>query len=281
MAWRAGRKLAALLLGLAQARRSGMAVVYTAHNVERHEDAHRILDGVADAVLYRLVDAVHVHDEESRRRILPRHPRRVVVIPHGNYIGAYPDTCTQAEARRRLNISDTSLVYLALGQIRRYKGLDGLISAFRQLAGDDLTLVIAGHPHDADYGASLEALAGADPRIRIDLHFVPDDQIQVYLRASDICVLPYRSATTSGAAILAFSFGRPVIAPDLGPFRSLITSGAGILYPPGADGLREALAAARHYATEEARIAAFAVAQSLDWGAIARQHLAVYEQVVR
>ncbi len=278
-AGRAGLKLAALLLALLQARRAGIALVYTAHNVAPHETAHPALDRLADAVLYRLVDAVHVHDDESRQEVLTRHPRRVAVIPHGNYIGAYPDACTRVEARRQLAIADTTLVYLALGRIRPYKGLDDLICAFRQLPGEDLTLLIAGHPHDPAYGASLRALAAHDRRIHLHLHYVPDDQVQVYLRASDVCVLPYRSATTSGVAILAFSFACPVIAPDMGPFRSLVASGSGILYPPGAHGLRDALASARHCATEEARAAALAVARSLDWGPLARQHLALYQEL--
>jgi len=280
--WHASRKLAAFLAGLMQARRAGIRLVYTAHNVERHETGHWLFDRLADAALYRLVDAVHVHDEESRQRLVQRyHLRRVEVIPHGSYIGAYADACTANEARQRLGIPASSFVFLALGQIRPYKGLDNLIAAFRQVPGEDRLLLIAGHPHDPAYGAALTTMAADDPRIRLHLAFVPDDEVQYYMRAADVCVLPYRSATTSGAAILAFSFARPVIAPDLGPFHSLVAPGSGILYPARPSGLQDALVAAANLNTEQASAAALGVARSLDWQPIARQHLALYRAITQ
>ena len=276
------RKVAGLLAALLQARRNGIAVVYTAHNVRRHEAGERALDFLVDTALYRLADAVHVHDEEARRELLRQHHvRRVEVIAHGNYIGAYPDTCTREQARQRFGLSENSFVFLALGQIRPYKGLNDLIAAFRQTQGDRLALLVAGNPYDAGYGAYLAGLAAGDSRIRIDLRFVPPDEIQYYMHAADLFVLPYRSATTSGAAILAFSFGRPVLAPDVWPFRPLVASGAGLLYPDQPGGLQQALSAALAMQIERASARALDVARSLDWGPIARQHLTVYEDISR
>ncbi|MEZ4597387.1 MAG: glycosyltransferase [Chloroflexota bacterium] len=45
---------------------------------------------------------------------------------------------------------------------------------------------------------------------------VPDDRMQVFLRAADVMVLPYRDVLTSGSAILAMTFGLPVVAPRIG-----------------------------------------------------------------
>ncbi len=276
--WRSARKLVALLVGLILARRAGIGLIYTAHNVRRHED-EGTLDRVADAAIYRLVDAVHVHDDEARRLLIARHrPRRVVVVAHGSYIGAYPNECSRETARERLGLAG-EFVFLALGQIRPYKGLDDLIAAFGGLEGDALRLVIAGHPHDAAYGEHLRRLAEVDRRIRLDLRFVPPDHLQYYMNAADVCVMPYRSGTTSGAAILALSFGRPVIAPAIPPFLALLSGGSGLLYTPGVDHLREALAAARQMDLAQASTSAWALARSLDWRPIARQHLDVYTQL--
>jgi beta-1,4-mannosyltransferase len=279
-AMRSARKLAGLLLALERARRAGMHIVYTAHNVRRHDDALTRLDALADSGLYRLVDAVHVHDEEAKRELLlSLQPRQINVIAHGNYIGAYPDTCTAQEARRKLELDDGSFVFLTLGQIRPYKGIDELITAFRSVGGDSVRLIVAGHPHDDAYAASLTALARADARIRLHLRFVPDEDIQYYMHAADICVLPYRAGTTSGAAILCLSFGKPVIAPDAWPFRPLIQSGSGLLYTSQPDGLRSALALAPQTDIGRASTAALDVARSLDWGPISCQHLAVYKSL--
>jgi beta-1,4-mannosyltransferase len=273
------RRLAGLLLALAQARSAGICIVYTAHNVRRHDEPGGILGSLADAAFYRLADVVHVHDEQARTSVLPRHPRRVEVIAHGNYIGAYRDTCTRAEARRRLALDAGAFVFLSLGQVRPYKGLDDLVLAFSRLPGADLRLLIAGNPHDSAYGETLVRSAAGDGRIRIEMRFVPDNEVQYYMRAADACVLPYRSATTSGAAILALSFGRPVIAPDVPPFRGLISAGSGVLYGATPGGLEQGLLAALQLDSEKASESALAVARSLDWLSIARRHAAVYRSI--
>jgi len=275
------RKLATFLLALMQARRAGISLVYTAHNVHRHDDG-TYLDLVADALLYRLVDAVHVHDAEAQAQLILHHrPRRIAVIAHGNYVGVYPDTCTREDARQRFGFALNDTVFLALGQIRPYKGLDDLIVAFRRLEGRNLRLLIAGHPHDKTYGESLAKQCKGDERIRLDLRYVPDDELQYYLRAADICVLPYRSATTSGAAILAFSFGVPIIAPDRGPFPLLVTDESGLLYSAQPGALQKALAVATRLDLKRAGAAALAVAATLDWQTIARRHLDVYKGLIR
>lgn len=307
-------KLGNLALGLWQARRRGIAIVYTAHNIRRSGDGVGVLGGLAEELVYRSAAAVHVHDEGAQAELAQRKPaRRCAVIAHGNYIGAYPNTTDRSAARERLQIAPDAFVYLALGQIRQYKGLDELIAAFRSLPGEHLRLVIAGHPQQPQDGARLQALAGSDGRISVRASFVADDEIQYYMHACDVCVLPYRSGTTSGAAILALSFGRSVIAPGEWPFRGLLRDGGGLLYPAGADGLRGALesvappdpqswgegaeapasAKARREGAEAPTTAkawgkgavgalntqALAAAERLEWLGIAQQHLDVYRQV--
>jgi hypothetical protein len=55
--------------------------------------------------------------------------------------------------------------------------------------------------------------------VRTDL--VPVDDMQLYLNAADLVVLPYGETLNSGAAILALSFDRPVLGPDRGAFAEL------------------------------------------------------------
>jgi glycosyltransferase involved in cell wall biosynthesis len=52
-----------------------------------------------------------------------------------------------------------------------------------------------------------------------EIGFIPDKDIELYFKAADVVVLPYTEIFQSGIAFLAYSFGLPVIATDVGSFR--------------------------------------------------------------
>lgn len=271
-----------LLGSLTLARRLGITTGYTVHNLAAHEPDQASLDGRDSAALFRVVDLVHVHDAATATTVARQYDRTrgVYVVPHGNYIGAYPNDCTRSAARQRLGIGDGERVFLALGGIRPYKGIETLIDAFQALDQPSARLLIAGHPHVPAYAAAIRARADRDPRIHLHLQHIPDDALQYFFRASDACVLPYRQATTSGAAILALSFGCPIIAPDFDPFPPLAAAGRGVLYEADdPQGLLTALRAAAQLDQAAARAACLAYAQTLDWKVLAGQHLAAYQSV--
>jgi len=265
-------------------------LVYTVHNLVPHsvlepgQARHPWMSQVLIAAILRQAAAFHVHDEatEVALRELVGSERRVVVIPHGHYIGAYPDTCSRTEARAWLGVPENTFVYVSLGQVRPYKGLENLIEAFTTLPEADVRLVIAGHPHNVAYAAALEARARLDSRILCRWGYVPPDEVQYFLRGADVAVLPYQQATTSGAALLALSFGLPIIAPRLGPFVTTLAGRRGLLYDPASTtGLADALARARQLDLQTARADALAYARAQDWTSIGRQFVALYREVVR
>ena len=58
--------------------------------------------------------------------------------------------------------------------------------------------------------------------------------MELYLKAADVLVLPYKEIFQSGVLFLAYSFGLPVVATDVGSFREEIVEGrTGLLCPPG------------------------------------------------
>jgi len=66
--------------------------------------------------------------------------------------------------------------------------------------------------------------------ISLYLRYIEDNEVQVFFNACDIVVLPYLNILTSGAAVLALSFGRPVIAPDKGCIPELLNETMAFLY---------------------------------------------------
>ena len=66
------------------------------------------------------------------------------------------------------------------------------------------------------------------------MQFIPDDQMEWYLKGADVLVLPYKEIFQSGVLFLAYTFGLPVVATDVGSFREEIVEGStGFLCKPG------------------------------------------------
>jgi glycosyltransferase involved in cell wall biosynthesis len=69
--------------------------------------------------------------------------------------------------------------------------------------------------------------------IKLNLNYLDDDQIQYFLNAADVVVLPYKKLTNSGVLFLAMSFGKPVICSDQGSASEIIKDNFGILCKKG------------------------------------------------
>ena len=155
----------------------------------------------------------------------------------------------------------------------------GLAIAKSRLPGARLRLLLAGKPGTPEYGRMLAELAAGDARIRLDPQFVPPEEVQLYYNAADVCVLPYRQITTSGAALLAFSFGLPIVAPAIGAFPALVTPARGVLYDPAQPaGLTVALMAAQQPDWQAARSEILTWVRQFDWGEIGARLLAAHAE---
>jgi glycosyltransferase involved in cell wall biosynthesis len=168
-------------------------------------------------------------------------PERVItVIPFGINNSVPDTTLTSSEARRRLAIKERERVVLFYGRIAPSKGLDVLLSAFQQLVRHRYyRLLIAGEPKgdSGDYMTYIwDAIRSEALREHVTarIEFIPDEDTEVYFKAADVAVLPYTSIFQSGVLFLAYRFGLPVIASDVGSFRQDIVEGeTGFLCRPG------------------------------------------------
>jgi beta-1,4-mannosyltransferase len=214
-----------LLVAVVRARRRGVAVVWTVHNLAAHDRLHPWLEAAFWAAFVRLVGGTIALSEGGRAAALERFPplrrRPSAVVPLGHYRGAHPAVVRQEEARRRLGIDREARVVGFFGLVRRYKGVPELVRAFRALPGADLVLDVAGPPRSPDLAEEIVAAAGDDPRVRLRLELVPDDEVQLHLTAADLVALPYTAVQNSSAALLALSFDRPVLVPAIGAMAEL------------------------------------------------------------
>ena len=277
---RAALWLAGFSAALFLAKLQGKIIVYTAHDLKPHHRKESrpfvILNRMAHRIVLSLANQIHVHNHYTRQFLETVYKRKdgIRVIPLGNYVRRYPNEISQLEARRQLGLPGDAFVYLFLGLLRPHKGVEELFDAFEKLELPTSRLLIVGRV-EGNYHKIL-SLEQNNPAIKLVPEFVPDKAIQLYMNACDICVLPYKHITTSSAAVLALSFGRPVIVPAIASFPELITPETGILYDPSQpNALVSALQQARERSWSESEILDYV--HRFDWDNLGPQLANLYQ----
>ena len=90
-------------------------------------------------------------------------------------------------------------------------------------------MIIAGRPDNCErYWQTIREAIREDVqrgRVLLRADFIPDDETEVYFKAADVLVLPYRDIYQSGVLFLGHSFGLPVLAADVGSLKDEIVEG--------------------------------------------------------
>lgn len=227
--WKSAAFSILLLLGLFLARIRGAKVVWTTHNIKAHERRNDRAREVYMSAFTRLCDGLICLSSENREEVFAKYPRLSkicgIVTSHGLYDDYY-GRCDLSvkQCRDLISLPLGGQMFLSLGNIRAYKGYAKLIYAFRDLPEDvrcDWSLVIVGKSGGDGHVDELRSLAKGLPGVIIRDEFVPDDKLGIYMKAADIFVLPYRDIQNSGAANLAITFGRPILAPNINSFNEI------------------------------------------------------------
>jgi glycosyltransferase involved in cell wall biosynthesis len=123
---------------------------------------------------------------------------------------------------------------LFFGIVRPYKGLDLLLRALAQ-APPSVTLTVAGEFWGGTAATEkLIADLGLAGRVTLRPGYVPADKIPALFAAADALVLPYREATASQNALLAFAHGVPVVTTTAGALAEPVRDGVdGLTCAPG------------------------------------------------
>lgn len=189
------RALSTILLARLRVRR--VPVVWTLHDLASHE-ADRGVERLLHRALERMV-TLRIYLNESERN----DPTRGVVILHGDYRAWLAENGIDISPRA------PERDVILFGWLRRYKGIESLITAARDAAA---TLTVTGRAIDADYERSLRTMAAGSPSTIVDIRpRAEDDLAAEVLRHRFVC-LPYPHMHNSGALIYALSVGRPVLA---------------------------------------------------------------------
>ena len=158
-------------------------------------------------------------------------------------------------------------------------------------AGERVRLIIAGKVKrgSEDYWNTAERMIaelGLSELVAQTVRFIPDDQVEPYFTAADAVVIPYVDIFQSGVPFLAFSFGLPVIATDVGSLREDVTHESGLLCRPKdpadlARAITDFYRSGRYWASSEVRTRIRRVAEHRhSWVTVSEQTKAVYSNLL-
>lgn len=146
---------------------------------------------------------------------------KYILIPHPLY-NHFGEKIEKNKARKILGIDPLKKTILFFGFIRDYKGLDLLIQAFDKL-DNSYQLIIAGEIYgDFDKYDKLINSNSNKQNIYKFVKYISDKEVSTYFSASDVCVLPYKSATQSGITGISYHFDLPMIATNVGGLSEVV-----------------------------------------------------------
>ncbi len=255
---------------LGQFKESGGQLVWTVHNLLPHDATFIDEEIELQSFIADSSDVIHTMSHgaaESMSGLLELNAERILMAPHPSYIGAYENYVGRHEARVTLGLRRDDTVYVILGALKPYKGLQEFLTGFGEFvahAGASHKLIIAGEPDGSEEIAEFLRTCKRHPNVLVDDRKIPAGLVQYYMNAADFAVVPYLRSLNSGAALLGASFGLPVIASRQGSLPEILDPAFAEFLPDASPaGIRVGLQRAQRLRTEHARDAASLFANQL------------------
>ena len=207
------------LVVLVAIRASGKPLVWTMHNRASHERGTAFFSRTITRLLVRWSHRIVIHSQQSED-ILASYGaavlQRVVYIPHPHFINVY------GEVHPSRTQGPDKLCLLFAGMVKPYKNLELLIDVVSGF-GSRVQLTIAGKALNERYQQQVLDRATHAGNVTLLPYFVPDGEVAALLASADAVILPYdlSSSLNSGTVILACSYKKTVICPEIGTISDL------------------------------------------------------------
>lgn len=207
-------------------KKKGVKVIFLCHNLFDHDD-----NGWKNKIIRATLGSAYgyiVHSKEEMNYLNNNYTKKPVLYRVHPIYDCLPISSHTQKKRGRLEL-------LFFGFIRPYKGLDILIEALEKNNDKEVYLTIVGEAWGREKNR-LDKIGKTNRNIELNLKYVDvyKQGAADYFARADAVVLPYRTATGSGVAALAYFYEKPIIATDVGGLADVVVPGkTGWLVSPG------------------------------------------------
>jgi glycosyltransferase involved in cell wall biosynthesis len=210
---------------------SGIKIFLVVHNILPHNKTS-FINKILHYVIYRITtNKLIVHAPHLKQRLIKEFglsPTNVVYAPMGIYNVISNSDITRETARNDLKIAQDRFVILSFGVQLPYKGTHLLLESLSAFVAKENYLILIRGKAKSNYNVLLQNIVTKkqlQTMVNSSFDFVPENEVQLYFKAADVIALPYLEDSQSAVMFTAYSFGRPVLASNIGSFADFIESG--------------------------------------------------------
>lgn len=204
----------------------GTKIVVTLHNLQGHtsnnlhKELYEIIFLQADVIIHLGNFSKHLFENNPKYKNIKQ-----VTINHPNYL-ELPNIIGKTEARQRLRLKDSDIVFLSFGFIRHEEEERLITTAFNELNIKQKKLIYTNSLFERKKPGKKRPLDRLLYEIKkrrwsrrgivIDANTIDNNILQVYMNAADVLISPRTKNLNSGVIFLGYSFKKIVIAPAIG-----------------------------------------------------------------
>lgn len=212
---------------LNQLKRTGVKLVFTAHNVLPHRNGESFTEIYRK--YYSIFDRIIVHGESIKQEFInyfPEYEGKLAIEHHGIYNLLSTEIKEELVDREVLQrVREAKKVGIFFGNMFYNKGTDELVSHWlKEYKGNsDYYLFIVGKlDHRYSELIAMESQIKECDNIFYKPQIIEEAELNTYISLSDIVIMPYRHASMSGIIFKAAGMDKTVITTDTGSIKEYI-----------------------------------------------------------
>lgn len=201
----------------------GGNLVWTIHNLEPHNQRWLSLHLNIHRWMARLADRIHIHCENVSDVVLKKfnfQKEKICILPHPTYLTILIERNKAIEnlhLQFGIELNPKKPTVLIFGNISTYKKIENILDLIEEQS-IPIQCIIAGtiKKGEKNLGKRLAIRSKKNSDIYLLPQRIEEDDVSLFFGAADICFFNYSKILTAGSVLLAHSYQKKIIAPDMG-----------------------------------------------------------------